>query len=189
MTHTEAHATRDKERTRRAILDTARDLFFEQGAGVSLAEIARAAGLSKGALTHHFPTRSDLEGAVVEQVTELFREEVYRHVDLAENTAGKLLRGYIRALTADSVVMRQTFSPASFLSIIGLNHPLLLDNADDAARWRMAFASDGIDPARSLVLRHAAEGLAASFDTPYLTGAELTQARELLLQMATPDAG
>lgn len=186
MPNIKTPATRDKERTQQAILTSARSLFSNHGAGVSMADIAQAAGLSKGALTHHYPTRSDLEQAVVQQVVVLFREEVYRHVDLAENTPGKLLRGYIRAMTSDSVLMRQTFAPSSFLSLIGLKHPMLFLSVDDAEQWRIAFAADGIEPALSLTLRFAAEGLAASIDTPYLTAAELSIAREQLLKMATP---
>ena len=63
---------RDKERTRAAILDAAALMILEHGSGVSLADIARRAGVSKGALTHHFPHRLELEKALVRRSNEQF---------------------------------------------------------------------------------------------------------------------
>lgn len=55
--------------TRRRILDAAVKLLGERGyAGLRTAEVAAAAGVSKGAQTHHFPAKDDLVVAVVEHV-------------------------------------------------------------------------------------------------------------------------
>src|SRR5258708_34552633 len=55
--------------TRRALLVAARELFGERGyAGTSVEEVVRRAGLTKGALYHHFRDKDDLFRAVVEQV-------------------------------------------------------------------------------------------------------------------------
>jgi AcrR family transcriptional regulator len=57
------------EATRRALVAAARDLFGEQGyAATSVDEIARQAGVTKGALYHHFRDKDDLFRAVVEDV-------------------------------------------------------------------------------------------------------------------------
>jgi AcrR family transcriptional regulator len=57
------------EATRRALVGAARDLFGEQGfAATSVDEIARRAGVTKGALYHHFRDKDDLFRAVVEDV-------------------------------------------------------------------------------------------------------------------------
>jgi AcrR family transcriptional regulator len=186
MQPTEPLATRDKERTRKAILEAAVQLMSEQGAGVSLADIAAQAGVSKGALTHHYRSRGALEEAILIDSAERFWTDVHEHVDLSENRSGKLLRGYIRALTSGSAVTREVFSPTSILVVIGNNQDMHHLMVQDAERWRAAFAADGLDPALSLVLRHAAEGLAAGIDTPYLTTTELNQARATLLHLAEP---
>lgn len=48
--------TQQKERTREALLVTAHGLFAERGyAAVALLEVSKAAGVTKGALYHHFP--------------------------------------------------------------------------------------------------------------------------------------
>jgi AcrR family transcriptional regulator len=55
--------------TRQTLLDTARGEFGTQGyAGASLDEICSAAGLTKGALYHHFRNKEDLFRVVYETV-------------------------------------------------------------------------------------------------------------------------
>jgi len=57
------------EATRRGLIAAARQLFGEQGyAGTSVDEVVKAAGVTKGAMYHHFRDKDDLFRAVVEQV-------------------------------------------------------------------------------------------------------------------------
>jgi AcrR family transcriptional regulator len=57
------------EATRRALLTAAREAFGERGYGpTSVEEIVRRAGVTKGALYHHFRDKDDLFVAVVEEV-------------------------------------------------------------------------------------------------------------------------
>ena len=57
------------EVTRRGLIAAARQLFGEQGyAGTSVDEVVKAAGVTKGAMYHHFRDKDDLFRAVVEQV-------------------------------------------------------------------------------------------------------------------------
>lgn len=162
-------------------------MFCAHGANVSLADIAAAAGVSKGALTHHFPSRSALEEALLVEASQKLWDAVHAHVDLAENRPGKLLRGYVRALTDDAdPTVRELFSPGSLLLVIGFNEPATRVLEADAERWRKAFDADGLDPATAMVIRCAAEGLAGAVGTPYLTGSELVSARARLLELAEP---
>ncbi|WP_229052399.1 TetR/AcrR family transcriptional regulator [Aeromicrobium sp. Leaf350] len=51
--------------TARTVLRTATDLFVEQGvAAVSLDQVARVAGVTRGAVTHHFGSKSGMVRAV-----------------------------------------------------------------------------------------------------------------------------
>jgi len=59
----------DAQRNRERILEMAKDAFVRDGAGASLDEIARQAGIGPGTLYRHFPTR----GALIEAV---FHNEV-----------------------------------------------------------------------------------------------------------------
>jgi len=63
-----SHAER-RAATRRALLDAARALFAEKGyAEVTIEEVVRAAGVTRGALYHHFEDKRLLFGAVVSEV-------------------------------------------------------------------------------------------------------------------------
>ncbi len=65
------------EATRNALLDAARSLFGERGfAAVSTEEIVQAAGVTRGALYHHFKDKQDLFTAVVERVEQEILERV-----------------------------------------------------------------------------------------------------------------
>src|SRR5829696_9084994 len=67
MASTEPRALRaDAERNRRRILDAARDVFAENGLGVGVDAVARAAGVGVGTLYRRFPTKQDLLAAVIE---------------------------------------------------------------------------------------------------------------------------
>ena len=56
-------------RTRRALLDAARALFAEKGfAGTGREEIAQRAGVTRGALYHHFASKTAVAAAVVEEL-------------------------------------------------------------------------------------------------------------------------
>ncbi|GAA2611270.1 TetR/AcrR family transcriptional regulator [Actinomadura fulvescens] len=58
-----------RERTRRALVREGRRLFATRGyAAVGLSEIVRAAGVTKGALYHHFESKAELFGAVLAEV-------------------------------------------------------------------------------------------------------------------------
>jgi AcrR family transcriptional regulator len=65
------------EATRNALIEAARGLFSERGyAGVSTEEIVQAAGVTRGALYHHFRDKQDLFTAVVEQLEQQLLEQV-----------------------------------------------------------------------------------------------------------------
>src|ERR1700722_15478697 len=56
-------------RTRRALLDAARALFAEKGfAATGRDEIAERAGVTRGALYHHFASKTEVAAAVVAEL-------------------------------------------------------------------------------------------------------------------------
>jgi AcrR family transcriptional regulator len=64
-----ASTTGSAEATRHSLVSAARTLFGQQGyAATSVEEIVRLAGVTKGALYHHFADKDDLFRAVVEAV-------------------------------------------------------------------------------------------------------------------------
>jgi len=62
---------------RRRILEAARELFLERGLrGVSMEDVASAAGLKKANLFHYYPSKECLELAVLEQAASEMKEQV-----------------------------------------------------------------------------------------------------------------
>ena len=62
---------------RRRIIDAARELFLERGLrGVSMDEVASAAGLKKANLFHYYPSKECLELAVLEQAAGEMKQQV-----------------------------------------------------------------------------------------------------------------
>ncbi|MES1162331.1 MAG: TetR family transcriptional regulator [Rhizobacter sp.] len=60
----------EAQATRSHILDTAEQVFEQRGvSGTSLHEIAKAAGLTRGAIYWHFKDKADLFNAMMERVT------------------------------------------------------------------------------------------------------------------------
>lgn len=71
------------EATRTALIAAARPLFAQRGyAGIGTEEIARAAGVTRGALYHHFDGKRELFAAVYEQI----------EIELAERIASGALQ-------------------------------------------------------------------------------------------------
>ncbi|NUT51066.1 MAG: TetR/AcrR family transcriptional regulator [Saccharothrix sp.] len=180
----ETRATRNTERTRAAVLGAAAAAMAERGTGVSLSFIARSAGVSKSGLLHHFPNRDALLTALVEDANRKFRAAVVAHLDLSENTPGKMLRAYVRALCSGSEAITQYFTSApAWAGIYTVPGVVDLIRADERW-WSEQFALDGVDDARILVVRRAAEGVAAAITYGDSDSEATRGARELLLALA-----
>src|SRR5687768_18611685 len=69
MPRTEDQNREKREQARGAILDAALRVFGEKGFdGATTAEVAKAAGVSKGLVFNYFPTKDALLQAMIEQV-------------------------------------------------------------------------------------------------------------------------
>ncbi|MEU4834219.1 TetR/AcrR family transcriptional regulator [Streptosporangium sp. NPDC023615] len=136
---------RQREQTRQALLREGRRLFATLGYGaVGLSEVVRAAGVTKGALYHHFDGKAALFRAVLEQVQEEVAEEVAATADAQDDPWARLVAGcqaFLNAGTAPDV--RQ---------IMLVDGPAVLGWAE----WR------ALDEAASA--RHLAEALTALID-------------------------
>lgn len=97
------HALRaDAQKNRERILSAAEALFLEKGAGVSLEEVAKRAGVGIGTLYRRFPTREALLAATSdERFLALAESSLARDPDL---TPGDALRVYLEELTRNTSI-------------------------------------------------------------------------------------
>lgn len=177
--------TRNPERTRTAVLAAASEAMIERGTGVSLDYIAKRAGVSKSGLLHHFASREALFVALVDDAHQRLRQNVLSHLDLSENTPGELLRAYVRALTSGSEATAQYFTAAPAWAGIYQIPKVAEIAAADAKWWNENLAADGLPSDRILIVRRAAEGLAAAVAYGDESQEALREAAELLLHLAS----
>lgn len=136
--------TNDPEAMRRRVLDVAEESFQARGYhATSLGDLMQAAGVTGGALHHHFPTKKAIGLAVIrERVAAAVEETWIRPVEIAP-TAREGVRNVFAAV-ADQLE-RQGFVRGCPLN--NLAHELSLADpefraalADVFARWRRALA-------------------------------------------------
>jgi AcrR family transcriptional regulator len=123
------------EATREALIEAARALFAEHGyAGVGTEEIVRAAGVTRGALYHHFEGKRELFEAVYERIES----------ELAERIAtGALSSGGdspLAAMRAGAEMFLQACTEPEAQRIVLLDGPSVLG----WDRWREIAAEHGL---------------------------------------------
>lgn len=86
--------------TRQAILESAERVFFERGvSGTSLEEIAKAAGVTRGAIYWHFRNKGELFEAIHDQLRLPLHEALLRIVEAGSDDA----LGQLEAFCVDSL--------------------------------------------------------------------------------------
>lgn len=103
MQERRSHADRATE-TRAALIRAARELFLEKGyAATSTPELADRAGLTRGALYHHYADKQDLFRAVIEAEAQSIAREIDSGTANAPSPVDALIAGslgYFRAMQA-----------------------------------------------------------------------------------------
>lgn len=94
----EAKLRADAERNRDLILAAARRLFAAEGLGVSMASVAREAGVGKATLSRRFASREELVNAVFADRMDAYADAVAEALDDPDPWHG--FTGYIHAVCA-----------------------------------------------------------------------------------------
>jgi AcrR family transcriptional regulator len=104
------------EATRRELVAAARDLFLRDGyAATSPNDIAVACGVTKGALYHHFTTKTELLGAVVRLVQRELRAAVLAKASAAGDAWDRIEAGclaYLDTVSATPGMHRLVYADA-----------------------------------------------------------------------------
>lgn len=122
-----------RKQTRRTLLSESRQLFSARGYGaVGLSEIVEAAGVTKGALYHHFDSKAGLFRAVLEQVQREVADEVVASADAVGDPWTQLTAGCRAFLEASTDSRIQRIMLIDGPAVIGWSEWRALDEAASA---------------------------------------------------------
>ncbi len=143
--------------TREAILKAANQVVMEGGvARLTLEAVAQAAGVSKGGLLYHFPSKDALVKGMIEFLNVAFNASIRQAYEADRGPArGRWLRSFIRATFSSE----QVGIGAGLLAAVALNPALLEPNRTNYQTWQQQIEADGIDPATATIIRLAVDGL------------------------------
>jgi AcrR family transcriptional regulator len=151
------------EQTRQTLMDAARRLFIEKGyAETATPDIVAAAGMTRGALYHHFEDKKALFRAVIEREAADVAEEIERRAKPETEPRAALLAGAAAYFDAMAVAGRTRLLLFEAPAVIGLPAATQIDaeNAEAALR-------DGLEtllPQAGALLAPLTALLSAAFD-------------------------
>lgn len=145
--------------TREKLVQAAAQLVVSKGINrVTLEQVALEAGVSKGGLLHHFPTKQALLNGLIEQVGQVFKARLEKYMALETSfQPGRLARAYIRAsfeYEADELQLTNAIA-----KVVSEFPELLQELQTDFAQLDQEMQKDGLPAARALVIRLACDGL------------------------------
>lgn len=174
--------------TKARILAAAEDLVIREGVGrLTLESAAQEAGISKGGILYHFPSRAALVSAMVERFVVSFEANLVARQAYSKEP-GAFTRAYLEA----------TFDPCEEVSDpreIHLGGALLAGVTSDAEllkpmrerfeAWQSALERDGLPVEVASAIRLAADGLWLSdlFELAPVKGESRAAVRRLLLAL------
>lgn len=142
--------------TKLKIFHASRKILQEKGIlGLTLAEAAVVAGISKGGLLYHFSSKADLLAGLLNFEASCFEQAVVKEAQ-ADKEPGAWSRAYIKASS------EQALQGRSLSAVIGsllLEPGLLPVYARHTARWGELLGRDQLSERTTQLIRFAVEGL------------------------------
>lgn len=161
--------------TRAKLLAAGRQVAFAEGgaAGLTIDAVARAAGVSKGAVLYHFASKDQLLSALLEELLDGFDAAVAERA----SEGGGWLRAYLRASFPDDRAGYLQETRAIF-AIVSLRPELGEVARQRFLRWHEKARGDGQDPVTASLIRAAIDGL--WYNEMFGFSLDATQRRALL---------
>ncbi|WP_329385675.1 TetR/AcrR family transcriptional regulator [Streptomyces sp. NBC_01716] len=133
---------RQRERTRQTLLRAGRRLFAEVGYGaVSLAEIVTAAGVTKGALYHHFDSKTALFRAVLRDLQKEVGDRVAEAAGARDDSWDQLVAGCQEFITATTAPDIQRIMLVDGPAVLGWTEWREMDEASSARHLQEALTA------------------------------------------------
>jgi AcrR family transcriptional regulator len=142
--------------TREHLLNAALETLQTEGiAGFTLDRVAECAGISKGGLLYHFPSRDALVEGLLKRTFNNFEQLFTKHLDKEPSSKGRQLRAYIRASFDDSLVSLELARITR--AATAENPQLVVVIQREIVRWRKRLLEDGVPHTWMRVIRRASD--------------------------------
>jgi len=141
------------------LLDAAEAVVARDGVNsLTLNAVAEEAGVSKGGLLYHFPSKSSLVIAVVERLASACDADTAKAIDSShDNGPGKFTRAYLDARMGPCDPKDEKIFTA-LLAAAGTDPEYLAPFRRRHVEWQKRMENDGLDPAVATIVRLAIDG-------------------------------
>ncbi|WP_010650436.1 TetR/AcrR family transcriptional regulator [Oceanobacillus massiliensis] len=140
------------------ILNAASKVVSEKGIfNLTLDATAKEAGISKGGLLYHYPSKEALVQGMVEHLANNYREKISNNAEADPVDKGKWVRAYV------DVTFNQAYQNKD------MHYGLLAAKAVSAnsldpirelySDWQRKIEDDGLDPIKATIIRLATDGI------------------------------
>lgn len=149
---------KDPVRIRAALLDAASAVIVEQGfARLTVGAVARAAGVTKGGLFHHFASKDELVQGLLAGMLET--AEAHMTAAMADDPEpfGRFTRAYLNGVCAKHEMAEAATSRALCVAMLG--DPALSDNWTGWVEKQVIAHADTDDNPACALVRLAADGI------------------------------
>ncbi|NMB69107.1 MAG: TetR/AcrR family transcriptional regulator [Chloroflexi bacterium] len=147
------------EKTRAALLDAASRIVQQRGVEhLTLDLTAQEAGVSKGGLLYHFPSKEALIKGMIQSYLQRFTADFNAAAQAdAPAAAGRWTRAYLQTTSEDQ--QRNPRMSSGLLAAVATDPALLSPMQQTFAEWVKLLEQDGIDPVTAQIVRLAVDGL------------------------------
>jgi AcrR family transcriptional regulator len=149
---------KEKTNARESLLLAACTLLVTHGSEkLTLDAVAQEAGVSKGGLLYHFPSKQALLEGVLSWLLDSFWEEIRGYAAMDTNPVGRWNRAHVQAgMKEDGEEKMRVI--ASLLSVISTNAHLQVILAKHIEKWCEQFYNDGLSPDKVTLIQLAVDG-------------------------------
>ncbi len=156
---------------------------------LTLDAVAAEAGLSKGGLLYHFPSKVALIEALFQHQIDQFNQRLQELVAEEANGVGSWLRAYAKA-SIEQITDPETASLFASLFAAGERYPsvlALMRQSYDS--WQQEVVASSIDPTKALLVRLAVDGFwfTEMYQYAPLKPAERAAVLRAILALTTPE--
>jgi AcrR family transcriptional regulator len=149
-----------KTTRRETLLDATAEIVRESGySALTLEAVAARAGVSKGGLLYHFPTKEALVEGLLERLTADFEAghaQAYS-ADLVD--PGRWTRAYVRASLSAEGASDHDDVASALIAGLAMNPAMLDPLRDRYAIWSSALDDDGLAGVDAQLVRMATDGI------------------------------